>query len=129
MASQVAARVTKDKAFSFDVSTQLTVVVGKEPNHKRFLVHEGLLCARFEFFKRAMNGNWAEREERLIKLPEDDPETFATYINVVYTNRVATNPSSEPKDAVMVGGELIHLCKVYVLGEKLCDIRTKNAAV
>jgi hypothetical protein len=57
--------------------------VGKEPNQEHFSVHEGIMCARAEFFRRAMNGNWAEREERLVNMPEDDPKIFATYINLV----------------------------------------------
>lgn len=58
--------------YSFDPSTLLTVVVGAEPNQKRFSMHESIICARSEFFRRAMTGDWLEKEQRLIKLPEDD---------------------------------------------------------
>jgi hypothetical protein len=105
------------------------VVVGKEPTQEHFSVHEGIMCARSEFFRRAMNGNWAERAERLIRLPEDDPEIFAIYVNLVYTNVVATRPAVEVKTTDIFTSEFIELSKLYVLAEKLCDIAAKNAAI
>lgn len=107
----------------------LTVVVGKEPNEKRFLVHEGFICARSEFFRRAINGPWVERDERLIKLLEDDPEIFATYINLVYTNNIATGPVERPMDVTRISAEHAFLAKLYVLSEKLCDSVAKNTVI
>ncbi|KAH7085250.1 hypothetical protein BKA63DRAFT_13643 [Paraphoma chrysanthemicola] len=129
MAPPDPARIGKDKAISFDVSTMLIVVVGKEPNEKRFLVHEGFVCARSAFFQRAMNGPWAERDERIIKLPEDDPEVFAIYVNFVYTNTVATGPLERPIHRATARTEYMLLSKLYVLCEKLCDIAAKNAVL
>lgn len=76
-----------------------------------------------------MNGNWVEREERLIRLPEDDPEIFATYVNLVYTNVVATSRNDPPEGRESVAEEYETLSKLYVLSEKLCDIPTKNATL
>jgi hypothetical protein len=76
-----------------------------------------------------MNGNWAERDERLVKLPEDDPEIFATYINFVYTNTVATSGAEDPKTHDALAAELITLSHLYVLSEKLCDTAAKNATI
>jgi hypothetical protein len=123
------ARMTKTNMDSFDKSTLLTVIVGKAPNQEDFSVHEGIICTRSEFFRRAMNGNWAESEERVVKLPDDDPEIFAAYINLVYTNNVATNETKEPKTTDQLSDEHIVLAKLYVLSEKLCDKAAKNAAI
>jgi hypothetical protein len=76
-----------------------------------------------------MNGNWAERDERLVKLPEDDPEIFAIYINLVYTNTVATRRAEDPKTRDALPAELIRLSHLYVLSEKLCDTAAKNATI
>ena len=65
----------------------------------------------------------------MVRLPEDDPETFATYINFVYTNNVATNPSDGVKASSTFSNEFVDLCKLYVLSEKLCDMEAKNATV
>jgi len=54
------------------------------------MVHESFLTSRSEFFRRALNGNWQEAETRVIKLPDDDPEIVALYINFVYTGQLST---------------------------------------
>tara|TARA_R110002003_G_scaffold1389_7_gene22966 strand:+ start:462 stop:983 length:522 start_codon:yes stop_codon:yes gene_type:complete len=76
-----------------------------------------------------MNGNWAERDERLVKLPDDDPEVVATYINLVYTNNIATSPTEKPMEKNAILNEYIFLSKLYVLSEKLCDVAAKNAVI
>ena len=114
---------------SFDSATLLTIVVGEEPGQKRFSVHESFICSRSEFFRRAMNGDWAEREERLVKLPEDDPETFGIYVNLIYTDSVATTVSDVSDAASACASEFVALSKLYVLSEKLCDNAAKNATV
>ncbi|KAH7094899.1 hypothetical protein FB567DRAFT_600599 [Paraphoma chrysanthemicola] len=107
----------------------LAVIVGKEPRQERFLVHEGIFSARSEFFRRAMNGNWAERDERLIELPEDDPEVFSMYVNFVYTNNIATGPNENPVSVEWCDEEYMLLSELFVLCEKLCDIGGKNAVI
>ena len=48
-------------------------------------MHESLLTSRSKFFKKAMNKGWKEAEDKLVKLPEDDPDIFALYEQLVYT--------------------------------------------
>jgi hypothetical protein len=142
--ASMALRVTKDKAYklvvliamlfaaeandySFDQSTFLTVVVGVEPNQKRFSIHEGIICARSEFFRRVMSGDWLEKEERLVELPEDDPDIFALYVNIVYMSQVPTNAIAETKTPDALSDELHELCVLYLLCEKMLDKMGKNA--
>lgn len=114
---------------SFDPSKLVTVVVGKEPNQQRFSVHEGIICARSEFFQRAMNGNWEESKERIIKLPEDDPKVFNVYINLLYTGRVATDSLESPRTGKVRCEEMYALGQLYVVCEKLQDKSTKNSVI
>jgi hypothetical protein len=76
-----------------------------------------------------MNGNWAESEERLVKLLKDEPEIFAIYVNYVYTNNIATNSCEGSKAGDLIRHELLMLSKLYILCEKLCDKAGKNATV
>ncbi|KAH7393887.1 hypothetical protein DE146DRAFT_790242 [Phaeosphaeria sp. MPI-PUGE-AT-0046c] len=125
----MASKVYRNPSISFDSSTSLTILVGQGSSQKGFLAHESVICAHSEFFRRAMKGNWAERKERLVKLPDDKPATFALYMNIVYTNVVAHAPllsSQNPPDRT---AEYIELCELYVLSEKLCDKRAKNSVL
>lgn len=107
----------------------MTVIVGQAPTQESFSMHESFFCARSEFFRRCMTGPWAERDLRLIKLPSDDPKTFSTYVNLVYTNLVATNASTDKKTTAAIADEVHELVKLYVLAEKLCNKAAKNATI
>ena len=92
----------------------MKVVVGKDG--QEFWAHETLLCGRSEFFRRALNGHWAEADENIVRLPEDKPEAFERYLEALYTNILSVSgPIS-----------FAPLAEVYVLAEKLVDIDTKN---
>ncbi|KAF2242119.1 hypothetical protein BU26DRAFT_555820 [Trematosphaeria pertusa] len=125
-------RASKDSMMRFDPSTFLTVRVGEAPNDENFLLHEGIICSRSEFFRRAMNGNWIEKEERLVKLPRDKPELFSIYVNLVYTNKLTTTPKTSAGKApsvAAIGQEYQTMCELYVLCEKLQDTSAKDATV
>lgn len=76
-----------------------------------------------------MTGNWAEREERLVKLPHNKLATFALYMDIVYTNTIATDANTSPQDSHARTAESIELCELYVLSEKLRDKSAKNAVL
>jgi hypothetical protein len=115
----------------------VTVRVGQDPDHKDFTAHESFLTARSEFFRRAMNGKWAESDTRMVKLPDDEPETFTIYLNLVYTGQLVTMRKSKEELATMDIGpfmretenEYCDLFDLYVLAEKLQDVLAKNAAI
>ncbi|KAI4921960.1 hypothetical protein J4E90_000388 [Alternaria incomplexa] len=107
----------------------VTIVVGREPHQQRFSIPEGIICARSEFFKRALNGNWAESEGRIVRFPEDNPEIFGIYMNLVYTGLVLTDTLESPKTVTTICDEFDVLGNLYVLCEKLQDRAAKNSAV
>lgn len=111
----------------------MTVRIGTLTDQKEFIVYEGTICARSEFFRRALNGNWAESEERLVRLTEDEPAIFAIYLNHVYTNQLATidiRRDRQDTEAEFDNGireEYVRLSKLYVLCKRLQDVKGKNA--
>jgi len=115
----------------------LTIRVGKKPKQKDFIAHESFLTSRSEFFRRAMNGKWAEADSRAVKLPDDKPETFALYLNFVYTGQLITMRKSAEELAILtedtfvdyIVDEFDDIFRLYVLAEKLQDASAKNAAI
>ncbi|KAF1920341.1 hypothetical protein BDU57DRAFT_425817, partial [Ampelomyces quisqualis] len=99
----------------------LKVVVGSGNNTREFGVHEALLTSRSEFFDKAMGKGWKEAEEKVVKLPEDDPDAFALYEQLIYTGNIPAFSDAPDR--------FISLVRLYVLAEKLQDIKTKNSAV
>jgi hypothetical protein len=64
----------------YDLTKTFDVLVGKEPNQKRFTVYYDLLVQRSESFKAARSSRWAQAD-RPTNLEDHDPETFFTYLH------------------------------------------------
>ncbi|KAF2024703.1 hypothetical protein EK21DRAFT_117548 [Setomelanomma holmii] len=54
----------------------IQVSVSTAAHQQTFDVHESLITTRSPFFKKAMTGNWKEAQERVVKLPDDEPVIF-----------------------------------------------------
>ncbi|KAF1920321.1 hypothetical protein BDU57DRAFT_561348 [Ampelomyces quisqualis] len=125
------------KRSRFTAPSIVKIRVGTAPNCVEFAAHESFLVTRSEFFRRALNGNWEEAESRIVKLPDDVPEVFGLYLNLVYTGHLPTERKSQ--DAIVAldwagfwqraNDEYTDLINVYVLAEKLQDTVSKNATV
>lgn len=103
--------------------------MGCDASQQDFLLHEGILCARSEFFRRALNGNWIEKKERLVKLPEDDTQTFAFYVSFIYTNVMFDATALQTMTTDEFQAHILAVVRFYVLAEKLKDRQAKNEAL
>ncbi|KAF2751807.1 hypothetical protein M011DRAFT_473115 [Sporormia fimetaria CBS 119925] len=117
------AKAALNEALSFDRASLMTVIVHHQDTAKEFVVHEGVLCGRSEFFKRAMGGNWAASETRTVKLEDVDPDVFLRYLNLVVLNKLHIQDLSSAR------GETHKIAEVYVLAERLQDTKAKNSLI
>jgi hypothetical protein len=69
-----------------------------------------------------------EAEDRLVRLPEYDPETFKLYIHLLYTGILAVVPDPVP-DVYFGSLESVALARLYVLAENMQDTDAKDAVV
>jgi hypothetical protein len=104
--------------------------VGSGSLQREFVIN-GDVASRAEFFRRAMNGCWVEAEDRVIHMPEDDPEKMHLYLHFLYTNELSARVVDTTRDGfkTQMRQYYLQLMQVYVLAEKLQDTRTKNALV
>ncbi|KAH7095174.1 hypothetical protein FB567DRAFT_575012 [Paraphoma chrysanthemicola] len=104
------------------------VCVGPNDAQVTFDVHESVITARSPFFAKAMSGDWKEAQTRIVKLPDDEPDIFKRYIHLLYTNDLVVSPATpSEEDPNSEDGSI--LAKLYILAEKLRDIKAKNAVV
>ena len=71
------------------------------PDEAKFTVQKTFLTKSSAFFETCCNGKWKEGETKTIPLPEDDPETFSTYLQWLYTGEVVVADGQDedvPKD-------------------------------
>lgn len=97
-----------------------------------------MLTEKSEFFKAACRNEWKEATSRVVKLPEVDDDAFRSYLVWVYREKVAiregprSNTTEEFTDAErMVHGRSVHtsLAKLWILADRLADMRLRNAVI
>jgi hypothetical protein len=95
-----------------DSTAIIDVVVGTSPE-RRWVVHEQLLTSASRFAKAALALPFKEREERTLRLPEEDPDVFDQFVKYLYTSAIGDLP-------------IDMRLQLYVLGDRmqattLCD--------
>jgi hypothetical protein len=117
------------------------ITVGKGDSTRDFSIHKALLTARSKFFAKAMGKGWKEAEEKVVELRKDDPEVFAIYSSLLYTETIPAFDESPNRMVTDSYGDLCCdstttctkeyelLSQVYVLAEKPQDIQARNTTV
>ncbi|KAH7137954.1 hypothetical protein B0J11DRAFT_406968, partial [Dendryphion nanum] len=119
---------------STDPTNLLTIKVGQAPMTQTHTIPASFLTARSEFFQRCLNGNWPTSSTKVITLPHEDPETFATYISIARTNCLTTKGINTTFNTIETLIEaytiaMDKLISLYTLSTFLLDPATKNIAV
>lgn len=104
----------------------VTVLVGKP--QVEFTAHKSVLCERSAFFAAALKPEWTNNQERVVQLPEDDPQAFSAYLEWAYRGSFTLDIDDVDNgiDAITMP-----LAQLYVLAEKLGPgmMSLKNAAI
>lgn len=85
-----------------------------------FTLNKLIVCGRSPFLKQAISGNWVEAEEKIVRLPETEPEIFAVYAQWVHTSNI--DFSHMLGESVLFGPpSYLSLGKAWILGDMLLD--------
>lgn len=106
--------------YSFDKANYVTLVVGSKKHD--MLVHANILTQSSEFFQTALKKEWREGQTRTITMPDDDSETVAAYLNVLYRGKLPEQPEG-------IYTAYRSCSKLYVLGTRLMDTAVQQAAI
>lgn len=93
------------------------IFVGDDP--EPYTVHHDLITASSEFFNRALNGQFKEKDGD-VKLPEQKTGTFGTYHKWLYTDKLELDASAPVYDVVL---------ELYFLGDQIQDERLQNSVI
>lgn len=97
----------------------VTFVLG-EQDPECFVVHENVVEPHSEFVRLALNRDWKEAKERIIKLPDVEPNVFEMYHCWLYHIQPCRNSYTTSYTT---------LVKAYCLGERLIDINFKDVVI
>lgn len=109
----------------------IVVQVGSE-NKKDFAVHKGLLIRHSDFFQAALTGDWKEKKDGAVPLPEQDPEIFKTFQHFLYSGQVCTSRDGDyhlNDDGSSRDKEWVRLAEAWVLGDAILSTSFKDAVV
>jgi hypothetical protein len=99
-------------------------------------IHRGVLCKSSGFFRTATKPEWTKLIEQpdIIDLPDDSVQTVSDYIRWLYSGNMPiklydAGEDSRQKKAEEAEKVFVMLAEAYVFGEKIVDIKYKNAVV
>lgn len=84
-------------------------------------MHKDAICVKSKFFKTACSTRWREGQEKIVRLPEVEAEAFQSYVNWAYSDNVVAEST--------LGENIEMMIKLYLLGDKLEDIKLRNKAL
>jgi hypothetical protein len=91
-------------------------------------VHGTHLTRDSDFFKASLRKEWVEGQTRVIKLPEEDPETMAHYMTFVYHKKLPFEDII-PKEFSHFKARWPILIDLYVYGERFLCRLIQNAVI
>ena len=97
----------------FYESVPITVIVGPESCERTFYINEDLLTCNSQYFRAALNGNFAEGQTKIVRLEEDDPSAFERFVRYLIYSPCSSSWCVFPQDSPS------QLVSFYVLGDKL----------
>jgi hypothetical protein len=62
----------------------VTIIVSQGPTEETFYVHKDFICFHSPFFDAAFNGNFAEGQSQVMRLPDVEPATFGFVVEWIY---------------------------------------------
>ncbi|KAF3004769.1 hypothetical protein E8E13_001543 [Curvularia kusanoi] len=124
VAPSVSLLVPRTKRIRFD--DPVRIEVGPHGSPEVFILDAQILIARSPFFRKALSGSFKEAKDRVVKLPEDEPELVGIYLHHLHTNELSVLPDPLPNDYVG-DEEKVNLARLYALAEKLQEVKSKIA--
>jgi hypothetical protein len=109
---------------------------------QNYIIAKDLVCAESDYFKGACNGPWQEGPTTVVRLEEEDPDTFAIFATWLTTNSLDNamdladychlHPPSTTQDttrSTMQEKRYYQLAKCFLLGEYLQAENFKNVVM
>lgn len=79
--------------YSLTPDAYVTLRDGPVDHAQDRLVHKNLLCENSSFFKAAIGGQWREKDNECIELPDDEVEVVDWYLAWLYGKNPFAHPS------------------------------------
>ncbi|KPI41571.1 uncharacterized protein AB675_9346 [Cyphellophora attinorum] len=85
---------------------EVLVGAGLAAKSAKYIIHEHLLTANSGLVKAMMTHGFQEKSERIIRMPEEEPDIFDHYVNFLYSGRITTSILEEQIEMYCLGTRL-----------------------
>lgn len=109
------------------LGSSLVLVMVGSPSQS-FQIHRSLIMANSDFFRLALNGQWLEREGKVV-LKEIDAAPFDGYVQYLYTGKIFTQHEGDVDQENNTDAEWGRLVEMYFLGDFITDVRFMNTVM
>lgn len=110
-----------------DFNNMITVLVGRE--EEQFILYQDVVCAKSKFFKAACSKKWREGREKVVRLPEFQPDNFKTYCDWLFSGQCPEPICTKDSQTDQKCSEIRQLIDIHLLGETLDDIQLRNHSI
>ena len=118
-------------------NSSFTVLVGSGDSVESFSLHQQRACQKSGFFEAAFGNEWKEKEEKLIRLPDYEPEHFHIFFLWLYGSKIYSSQDGDigaDENESVTGGdetdrEWERLAYAWTIGAYLQCPEFKNAIV
>ena len=124
--ASIADEIQVSVPYDFSRDDAVTLVIG--PEEKQMFVHGTYLTDCSDFFKAALKKEWTEGQTRVIKFPEEDPETMAHFMTFVYHGQIPFNGILPTKKDHFSARWPI-LIELYLYGERFLYPSIQDAVI
>ena len=90
------------------------------------MIHRDVLTKHSTFFRAALEGQFREAHEKVVRMPEGDAEAFAVYCQWAYNNTlVLLEPDEAAKDEKALKRTKLTI-KTYIIADQVGNIILQN---
>ncbi|KAH8802265.1 hypothetical protein F5882DRAFT_284797, partial [Hyaloscypha sp. PMI_1271] len=107
----------------------VTILVGGDPEPKRFSVHKETLCYYSPVFNKAFNGVFLEGETQTMTLEDVEASVFGLLVSWLYTGDIAARKSRQHDNSFKLYHKPTQLAKLWILGERFLMPQLQNRVV
>ncbi|KAF2690839.1 hypothetical protein K458DRAFT_426270 [Lentithecium fluviatile CBS 122367] len=105
------------------------IVVSVGPTQQKYRIYKDLISFYSEYFRNALKEPWKEAEDRVIELPDIEPQVFDVFVDWLYSQKVPEKNKQwvEPTDKIKSNStEHVQLAeqlvmKTYVFADRFMD--------
>lgn len=116
------------KRRKLDFTEEYKIVVGTGTEQATWTIAKHFLVKHSEFFKSACSKDWKEGQTKVIELKTLEPDTFAIYMQWLYTGELVVDElDDEARKQTNLGQSFLSMIDVYVLADFLRDLPVRNA--